>query len=164
MLDQKEFGAPVVHNVTNLRNLETMRRDFVANVSHELKTPLAAIKAYAETLRLGALDDQENNVAFVQQIEEQAEVLDAQIADLLKLAELESGKSTFDLTHVDLASVFQKCHQHFQVEADRRDLQILIEIPQQGCRLVTDRSDCEPSWITWSAMRFATPGLPGSSN
>ncbi len=160
MLDQKEFGATIVmHDVTDLRNLETMRRDFVANVSHELKTPLAAIKAYAETLRLGALDDQENNVAFVQQIEEQAEVLDAQIADLLKLAELESGKSTFDLTHVDLASVFQKCHQRFQVEADRRDLQILIEVPEQGCRLVTDRSALRTILdnLVSNAIRYARP-------
>ena len=48
----------VLHDMTELRRLESIRRELVANVSHELKTPLAAIKGYAETLRLGAVNDQ----------------------------------------------------------------------------------------------------------
>ena len=54
----------VLHDVTELRRWENLRQEFVANVSHELKTPLASIKAYAETLRMGALDDQDNNQRF----------------------------------------------------------------------------------------------------
>ena len=75
--------AIVLRDVTDLHALENMRRDFVANVSHELKTPLASIKAYAETLRLGAIDDKDKNVQFVTQIETQAELLNLQIQDLL---------------------------------------------------------------------------------
>ena len=81
----------VLHDVTQLRRLENMRRDFVTNVSHELKTPLSSIKAYAETLRLGAINDPEHNLRFVQRIEEQAQRLHQLIADLLHLARVESG-------------------------------------------------------------------------
>src|SRR5690606_22983674 len=55
----------VLHDVTELRRLEMLRRELVANVSHELKTPLSSIKAYSETLRLGAIDDPENNLRFL---------------------------------------------------------------------------------------------------
>ncbi len=160
MSEQREFGAAVVmHDVTDLRALENMRRDFVANVSHELKTPLASIKAYAETLRLGAIHDQDNNLDFVEQIEDQAVVLDRQIADLLLLSELESGKSTFDRTDVDLAEMFQKCRKRFLVEAERRDLRIEISIPEGGCIFETDRAALRSILdnLVSNAIRYAQP-------
>lgn len=90
-----ELGmAIVLHNVTDIRALENMRRDFVANVSHELKTPLSSIKAYSETLQMGAINDPEKAAEFVEQIEAQAEVLNLQIQDLIELARIESGKAT----------------------------------------------------------------------
>lgn len=160
MPEQREFGAAVVmHDVTDLRALENMRRDFVANVSHELKTPLASIKAYAETLRLGAIHDQENNLDFVEQIEDQAVVLDRQIADLLLLSELESGKSTFEWTEVDLADIFQKCRKRFLVEAERRDLEIAIGVPERGCIFETDRVALRSILdnLVSNAIRYAQP-------
>lgn len=90
-------GAVLVfHDVTSLRRLERMRQDFVANASHELKTPLAAIKAYAETLLDGALEDPAVNQRFVRQIAEHAERLHRLILDMLRLARLESGSDHFD--------------------------------------------------------------------
>ncbi len=73
-----------------------MRQDFVANVSHELKTPLASIKAYTETLLDWALHDEDVNVRFLKRIEEQADRLNQLILDLLSLARLESGQEVFD--------------------------------------------------------------------
>lgn len=95
----------VLHDVTELRRLENLRRDFVANVSHELKTPLASIKAYAETLRLGALHDAEHNQQFVARIEEQADRLHQLIIDLLHLARVESGQQAFDIAEVCLRTI-----------------------------------------------------------
>lgn len=80
----------LVSDVTRLQQLESMRRDFTANVSHELKTPLASIQAYTETLLLGALDDPTANRHFVEQIAAGTERLSALIADLLQLARLDS--------------------------------------------------------------------------
>src|SRR5579872_4700367 len=80
----------VLHDTSELRRLERLRRDFVANVSHELKTPLSVIKACIETLLDGAAEDPHYRGSFLMQIEEQADRLHALIIDLLSLARIES--------------------------------------------------------------------------
>ena len=108
-------GAVLVfHDVTDLRRLERMRQDFVANASHELKTPLASIKAYTETLLDWALHDETKNVRYLEQIDEQAERLNQLILDLLSLARLESGQEVFDHQPLSLIPVLESC-----VEAHR---------------------------------------------
>jgi two-component system phosphate regulon sensor histidine kinase PhoR len=79
----------VFHDVTELRRLERLRQDFVANASHELKTPLASIKAYNETLLDWALHDETVNTRFLERIDEQVERLNQLILDLLSLARAE---------------------------------------------------------------------------
>jgi len=86
----KQIGALVVLNdVTRLRRLEGIRRDFVANVSHELKTPITAIRGSAETLADGAVDNPEDARRFVSIIAKQADRLNAIIDDLLALSRIE---------------------------------------------------------------------------
>ena len=80
----------VIHDITQIRRLETMRSDFIANVSHELKTPLTSIKGFIETLLEGAMDDKENNRNFLAIIQDHAERLDTLVSDLLSLSHLES--------------------------------------------------------------------------
>lgn len=92
----------VLHDITRLRALEELRKEFVANVSHELRTPLASIKSFAETLRLGALDDKAVRVEFVQTIEEQADRLTAIVDDLLELAAIEGGRRPLKPVDIDL--------------------------------------------------------------
>jgi len=86
-------GALVIlHDITGLERLERIRRDFVANVSHEMRTPLTAIRGYAETLLSGALSDDENNRRFVEVIQAHAIRLNNIASDLLTLSDLESGR------------------------------------------------------------------------
>src|SRR5262245_9837262 len=92
----------VLHDVTELHRLERMRQDFVANVSHELKTPLTVIKVNVETLMAGAADDPEVRTPFLEQIQTQSERLHALILDLLSLARIESGAATLELESVAL--------------------------------------------------------------
>lgn len=88
----EKIGALIVLNdVTRLRRLENLRRDFVANVSHELKTPITAIKGAAETLEDGALDEPAGARRFVAMIAKQADRLHAIIDDLLALSRIEQG-------------------------------------------------------------------------
>ena len=120
----------MLRDVTDLHALENMRRDFVANVSHELKTPLASIKAYAETLRLGAIDDKDKNVQFVTQIETQAELLNLQIQDLLEIARVESGSSAFNIENIDINQLCRRSAQDLQAQADQRKVKLLLDVDQ----------------------------------
>jgi two-component system phosphate regulon sensor histidine kinase PhoR len=91
----KVMGALVVMNdVTRLKRLERIRSDFVANVSHELKTPITSIRGFVETLRDGALDDRQNAARFLDIIGRQAERLNAIIEDLLSLSRIEQEADT----------------------------------------------------------------------
>lgn len=92
----------VARDITAPRKLENMRRDFVANVSHELKTPLTAIKGCAETLLDGALEDKEHGPGFARSIYEQASRLDNLVNDLLRLSYTESGRMRLDKKPVEL--------------------------------------------------------------
>ena len=131
LASEPEQGVAVVlRDVTDLHALENMRRDFVANVSHELKTPLASIKAYAETLRLGAIDDKDKNVQFVTQIETQAELLNLQIQDLLEIARVESGSSAFNIENIDINQLCRRSAQDLQAQADQRKVKLLLDVDQ----------------------------------
>jgi len=112
----------VFNNLTELRRIEAMRRDFVANVSHELKTPLSSIKAYAETLLNGAINDPANRERFVRQIEEQSERLNQLIKDLLSLARVESGKQFFNRESISVKKFLEGCFREQRLAADAKQL------------------------------------------
>jgi two-component system phosphate regulon sensor histidine kinase PhoR len=119
----------VLHDLSELRRLENLRRELVANVSHELKTPLAAIKAYAETLRLGAVNDPDNNLAFVRRIEEQADRLHELILDILQIARLEQGQETFDIAPVSLVELVEDAVHQFADTAAAKQIDLCTELP-----------------------------------
>jgi two-component system phosphate regulon sensor histidine kinase PhoR len=86
-------GALVIlHDITGMERLERVRKDFVANVSHEMRTPLTAIRGYAETLLNGAISDNEYNRRFIEIIQAHAIRLNNIASDLLTLSDLESGR------------------------------------------------------------------------
>ncbi len=108
LVGQPSKGAVIVlHDVTELKRLESLRRDFIANVSHELKTPLSSIKAYTETLIGGASNDPVHCPKFLSRIAEQAERLDELIRDMLNLARIESAQQPFDIKAVNLTELIQ---------------------------------------------------------
>ncbi|MHB1561418.1 MAG: sensor histidine kinase [Isosphaeraceae bacterium] len=125
---QPSPGAVLVfRDVTELRRLERMRQDFVANASHELKTPLASIKAYTETLLDWALHDDSVNVRFLERIDEQAERLNLLILDLLSLARLESGQEVFDHRPLDPLAVIEACVEAHRDRAEAKGQAISLE-------------------------------------
>ena len=117
----------VLYDVTELRHLENIRRQFVSNVSHELKTPLASIQAYTETLLAGAVDDPKHNRQFLRRIEEQGDRLHSLILDLLRLARIESGKDAFVLDAVSLAEAVDSCVEEHADIAKSKQITLRIE-------------------------------------
>src|SRR5205814_7397152 len=99
----------VIRDVTQARRLTGARRDFVANASHELKTPVASIRAAAETLRDGAIDDPPAARRFTEQLEREAVRMSRIVADLLDLSRLETGSDLADHVRLD-AVVAEEIH------------------------------------------------------
>lgn len=128
----------VLQDISDLRRLERMRQDFVANVSHELKTPLAAIQAGVETLLDGALHDPHHNVRFLERVRENAERLDLLVQDLLTLNRIESGQEQLDIKPVPLRNAVEAClgrHEH-RVLARRQQLR--AEPPPEPVEVLAD--------------------------
>ena len=114
----------VLDDVTEVRRLETMRRDFVSGVSHELKTPLTVIQACTETLLDGAIEDHSAARQFLQQIEEQSERLLQLILGMLQLARLESGEQVFQQEPVDLAETARQILTAMKPVAEGKQIRI----------------------------------------
>ncbi|HSO02628.1 MAG TPA: histidine kinase dimerization/phospho-acceptor domain-containing protein, partial [Gaiellaceae bacterium] len=81
-----------LHDITALRQIERVRRDFVANIGHELRTPLTSIKLLGETMSSGTVDDLETMRDFAAQIEREADHLAQLVDELLELSAIESGE------------------------------------------------------------------------
>ena len=134
--EEDDVGAVVVLNdVTRLKRLEAVRRDFVANVSHELKTPVTSIKGFAETLEDGALDDPAAAHRFVRIISGQADRLNSIIEDLLALSTLEqSGDSPLlQLEEADLCDVVAVALEVCGPKAEAKSIELREVCP--GCLL-----------------------------
>jgi two-component system, OmpR family, phosphate regulon sensor histidine kinase PhoR len=117
----------VLHDISELRRLERVRQDFVANVSHEFKTPLTAIRGFAETLLGGALDDVDHRVRFVEIIQEHAERLTRLTDDLLKLSTIEAGKMELELRTVSPPELLKMCADTASFAAKKKQQTVTIE-------------------------------------
>jgi two-component system phosphate regulon sensor histidine kinase PhoR len=116
----------VLNNVTRLRHLENVRQDFVANVSHEIKTPLTAIIGFVETLRSSAMEDPEETDRFLGIIEKHANRLSAIITDLLQLSKIEQGKNIqqFKLEEGPIKQLIKSAIQVCQPKAETKQVRV----------------------------------------
>lgn len=112
----------VMRDVTELKRLENVRQQFIANVSHELKTPLSSIKAYAETLLGGARHDAEHCERFLERIDEQAGRLHQLIQDMLSLARIESGQAAMEMANISVERIVQRCLADYEALAAAREV------------------------------------------
>lgn len=126
-------GAPgavvVVHDTTDLRQVERLRQDFVANVSHELKTPLAVIKSSVEALADGAAEEPDARALFLSQVTREADRLEDLIQDLLSLARIESGNLGLEPQAIVLGRAITDCVERHQARAEVKTLTIVERPP-----------------------------------
>lgn len=115
------YGAPIIsgkhiwkgvvivfHDITELKKLEQMRKDFVANVSHELKTPITSIKGFSETLLDGAMNDQQLTERFLKIILQESERLESLIQDLLELSRVEKEGFKLNWQNVSINKILEE--------------------------------------------------------
>lgn len=114
----------VFHDITQIEKLEQVRKDFVANVSHELKTPITAIKGFADTLLEGAIDDKENAVRFIETIKSNSERINSLVDDLMTISKIELGIVRVDKTMVDIEDVFRNVTEVFKNKAAQKNLSL----------------------------------------
>ncbi len=129
----------VLHDITELRRLERVRRDFVANVSHELKTPLTSIQGFVETLLSGALADPQHNVQFLRRIEANVRRLTNLVSDLLSLARIESGALEVESASVDWREVLEGVLRLREPALAAKGLTLEVEGRERPVRVRGDR-------------------------
>ena len=122
----------VIADVTRIRKLENMRREFVANVSHEIKTPITAIKGFVETLLDGALENRDDALRFLAIIEKHTRRLEALVEDLLTLSRIEQegefGKTAFE--EFNLTAVLNSALQACLTKAEAKGIKVILNCPE----------------------------------
>ncbi len=127
--DEKNGAVIVLSDITRIKQLEKMRRDFVANVSHELKTPITSIKGFVETLLEGALSEPQQGRRFLEIIGKHANRLNAIIDDLFCLSRLEESgeKRAFSFDILPLAPVLAEAVELSGVRAQEKHIEITLD-------------------------------------
>jgi two-component system phosphate regulon sensor histidine kinase PhoR len=120
----------VLHEISELRRLERVRQDFVANVSHEFRTPLTAIQGFAETLLGGALEDAANRRRFVEIIRDHAARLARLTEDLLELSRIEAGQLQLEFRPVSVQQLVDSCTETASLKAGLKQLGLQVSLPQ----------------------------------
>lgn len=121
----------LLQEVTEIRRLEKMRSEFVANVSHELKTPVAAVKGFAETLLGGGVSDEKTARSFLQIIYDENERLNRLIGDILELSKIESKRVQLDCSPVYLSEFFDSVLETLSKVAEKKKISLNAVVPDE---------------------------------
>ena len=122
------LGAVIVlHDITALRKLERVRRDFVANVSHEFRTPLTAIQGFAETLLAGAMDDAQHRERFLQIILDHSRRLARLTEDLLELSKMDADRLEMEIRRVSVSQLIESCLETTKHRAEGKELELIAK-------------------------------------
>jgi len=126
----------VVHDITQLRSLDSMRRDFISNLSHELRTPVSVIRANSETLLDSALDDKKQAKIFAKAILHNAERLTDMVSSLLDLSRIEYGELKLNFEELELDRFFNKFILSISTLSKKKNINILYKPQHQGSVIV----------------------------
>ncbi len=150
----------IFHDTTQMKKLEQMRKDFVANVSHEIKTPVTAIQGFAETLIDGALYDRENAEKFLHTIKDHSSRLNRLLEDLLTISRLELGVISIVKTEVNLVDIIESVMNTVLIHAAKKDLRITKNTGQGNVFINADRDRTEQILLNLvdNAVKFTEKG------
>ena len=149
-----------LRDATDERRAQTTRREFVSNVSHELRSPLASIRAMVETLENGALDDRETARDFLSRIQGDIGRMTALVDELLELSSLESGQMPLHLSPVDLREAAGAIVERYRLAAAARGVELKGEVSEDAPRAMADPAKLDQilTNLLENALRFTPRG------
>ena len=154
-----EGAVAVIHDITELERLESVRRDFVSNVSHELKTPLTAIHGYVETLLEAHPIDGPTRGRFLRKIRRQSNRLSALVSDLLTLSRIESSTEPPEKI-LDLRSAAGEVLNLLAPSSEERGLELVAEFPEAAVEVLGEEEAIRQalSNLVDNAVKYSSAG------
>ncbi len=147
-------------DLTQTHHLETVRRDFISNISHELRTPMAGLKAISETLLDGALEDPAAARNFVVRMDSEVDNLSQMVSQLLELSRIESGRSNFSFRRVEPWDLIRKPSERMVLQAERVGLTLSYDCPPDMPQVFADPERISQVFINLihNAIKFTPNG------
>ncbi len=162
LLESRELSGVVAvfHDITELKKMAKVRAEFVANVSHEFKTPLTTIRGFVETLKDGAVNDKEKAKKFLDIILKHTERLEYLVNDLLSLASMESQELRLDLEKVPVPALLESAAGMYKQQLDKKQQRLELQIPKDLPLIQVDRLKIEQVFINLldNAIKFTPQG------
>jgi two-component system sensor histidine kinase SenX3 len=160
--EDRRFAVVFVHDQSDYARMEATRRDFVANVSHELKTPVGAMALLAEAL-LASADDSETVRRFAEKVLIEANRLGDMVAELIELSRLQGAERLPTVTDVDVDTVVSEAISRHKVAADNANIEVRTDAPS-GLRVLGDQTLLVTALanLVSNAIAYSSPGSPVS--
>ena len=156
----EEKNMIVFHDVTRLKKLERIRTDFVANVTHEIRTPLTAVIGYLETLQAGAIENKEDARRFIDIILKQAQRLNRLVEDLMTLSKIELGEMKFLFEDEHLPDIISSVLPLMEAKAAVKNIGIENHVPENMSTLRGDRDRLSQIFVNVldNAVKYTSEG------
>jgi two-component system phosphate regulon sensor histidine kinase PhoR len=150
----------VFQDLGQVRRLETYRRDFVSNLSHELRTPIASLRALVDTLRGGALEDPPAAKHFLERMDTEIDDLTQMVEELLELSRIESGQAPIRLAPVALQAVVERAVDRLRPQAERAEIVLETTLPADLPLILVDSEQLHLviTNLVQNAIKFTPPG------
>jgi two-component system, OmpR family, phosphate regulon sensor histidine kinase PhoR len=149
-----------MQDLTRLHQLQTIRQDFISNISHELRTPIASLRALVETLSDGALEDTVAAHRFLRHMEVEVDALAQMVQELLDLARIESGKAPLQIAAVPALDLLRHGTERLSAQAARSQVTLQMDTPTELPIVHVDAGRVEQviTNLIHNAIKFTPPG------
>jgi len=159
-LDNNEGVLLTLHDLTRMRQVETSQREFVSNVSHELRNPMASIKAMVETLESGAVNDSQVALDFLSRMRGDVDRMNGLVNDLLELSRMESGQFKIDAEPMALAPLVHAVKTQFGATAAGQDVELVEGLEENLPPVMVDGEKLTQIFVNLveNSLKFTPPG------
>lgn len=155
-----QFAEQKQTEIDDLKKLEAFRREFIADVSHELKTPIFAAQGFVHTLLDGAVNDKTVRNKFLKKAAKSLDGLDALVQDLLTLSHIETGQIKMHFENLDMYKLTEEVFEQFENKADKKDVHLRIDGPERKVIVYADwqRMSQVMTNLVSNALKYSNDG------